>query len=652
MACPCKDELDLYPITIGNMAPEVEPYRECIELAFCHLQCIIDASNKEAVFLTNGTLTEGLVVDFDYLATNPNGAGIIASAGPTEIRSNGWQTARGNITIYDNFFSFVGGVSGLPGSSTIKEQKCLSVIKHEMLHVLTIPFWNAFSSAAGQWTGANASAQYTSYGGAGGLQSFDNSFHWEVDQLLNEILVATTGPSSNGDFQSPLSRISIGALIDGGYSADLSKAEHYEYQPVIDTVNGDNVHQAPSRRIVKLNVCEMDFPRTIVIQDKDMVTAGGFIDPAIEADLSFSGTFPACLAGSGFINNGLAFIVEPDSLHSPGDICTLQVETFYQGSSIGVTDVEFQWCITDNPLLAQCVQDPDVSAVTTTFVNPTGSFGEFWPSTSGANICFTNQQGISNLSDNGTFFSANLSGTDGFFDYVAYNDCGQGEAGRINLTTVSNCPDWTLTASPGFSTIDVGQTVTVQLSTVSQDPNFNPNPTYTYTGNVPGVSVVDLGNGLFQITGVTAGTYPLVSFSATSICEGDSTTKEVFVTIEVNESNVIVCPEWTLNISPPLATIGVGQSVTVTVTPVVSNSPTNQPTFMIDYMGLNSNVSVTETSEGVFVVTGLSEGNVSLMFSSSTICDGQGLNETGSSTVVVEGDDPPPTDQRTYHLIG
>lgn len=145
--------------------------------------------------------------------------GVLGSASPTLLRGSTSLPFQGNMQ-FDS-----ADMANMVTNGTL-----LGVIKHEMAHVLGIgTLWGnfGFNSTAGRYTGAQALAAYTSI--AGGNPAFvpleDNggsgtvNAHWEEDIFTTELMTGTANGAMN------LSRVTIGALADLGYTVNYSAAQ-------------------------------------------------------------------------------------------------------------------------------------------------------------------------------------------------------------------------------------------------------------------------------------------------------------------------------------------------------------------------------------------------------------------------------------------
>lgn len=425
MACPCKEELDLYPITIGTIEPEAEPYRECIELAICHLQCILSPVNKEGVIVSDGTITEGLIIDV-FREPNPtNAPNALASAGPTEVRANGWQTARGVLNIYDTFSPNV-------GNDAVSESKCLNILIHEILHIISIVFWDDYNDGT-IWTGANATAAFLAAGGSDDL--LVDGFHWDETQLGDEIF---TPIATSSVWKAPFSTITIGMLEDGGYVVNPNKEEPFQVPNILGTASGQPVYEAIDK-FIKITTCDLlSGPSTIFVYPRELVSVG-----VLPLDFINDLTFNVLSIDSNCVGVNLTSASGPlqlvlDGSGSPGDSCTVRVEVFYQEVSLGISDINVEYCITDNPTLALCVQEPDVTAFGGNVVLTSQAAATLWSEyTTAPYACVTKTEGLT-ISEGNEGVIVSLIEETGFLTYVAYNDCGQGATSTIVYSTALN----------------------------------------------------------------------------------------------------------------------------------------------------------------------------------------------------------------------
>ena len=648
MACPCKDELGLYPITIGNIDPEAEPYRDCIEKAFCFLGCVLRNTPDSPVVLSDGSITSGLVIDINYV---PEFENAIASAAPTEVRNNGWQSAKGFINIHDFFFS--------------KENFCEDIIVHEALHVLTLPAWQANTSGA-FWTGTNANSQFQTLGGVGQvpLQSSTNR-HWSQAALKNEVLTPFISNST-----MPFSSITIGALDDIGYTVDYAKSDTYFVQQIIDEITSINststfIYSPPPELAIKVELCDSTIAgqeiRSLGINEwlwsidneSGLVSQQGLDD--LDVVLVSN---PGCIPYFDFTAIGYNFDRSQFSnSNSPGSSCSVRFETFYQGQSIGLTDVVYEFCAFDDPLVDLCDKSdtPVPTAPDATIEVEPSPTARPLPG-SGGTVCFIDEPvGVENIG-NGTFVVNNNISLPTSFNFIRYNQCGEGEVSLVNLVEPANCVDFT----PGVNSnyyyqATAGLTTSLVIFNSVSGSFDDVDLSSAYISNHPGLNVNYVGvnsfgtNFTYEATGVSPGFYNL-EFVITDNTPGCGTSKTVAVIVEVGEP-VSICPEWSSTVAPGSLTVMEGDSGTFTITNNVVNNPTIDPPPFTYTANAPAGVTVTNNNNGTFVVSSSVPGSYQVQFTVTDPCDGDTF--LVSSTFVVEADDPGPSGGvEACHSIG
>jgi len=150
--------------------------------------------------------------------------GILGQAGPTYIRPDTYLPYRGEM-LFDS-----ADISGMISSGTF-----LDVVTHEMLHVLGMgTIWEnlGLNTSFGRYTGANALREYQTLSGntsatyvpleTDGGEGTANS-HWDDDLFGIELMTGYASSSGN----MPISRMTIGALEDLGYTVNYAAAETY-----------------------------------------------------------------------------------------------------------------------------------------------------------------------------------------------------------------------------------------------------------------------------------------------------------------------------------------------------------------------------------------------------------------------------------------
>ena len=123
-----------------------------------------------------------------------------------------------------------------------------AILEHGIGHVLGLgTLWSARGLASGaRYTGPQALAEFTALGGTGAFIPLENIAHggtgkeWSEDHFDSELMSAefeTSGPM-------PMSRITVGALADLGYSVDMEAADDYTLPSEVDNAQ-NNFPDAP-----------------------------------------------------------------------------------------------------------------------------------------------------------------------------------------------------------------------------------------------------------------------------------------------------------------------------------------------------------------------------------------------------------------------
>ncbi|MFZ4519833.1 MAG: leishmanolysin-related zinc metalloendopeptidase, partial [Microthrixaceae bacterium] len=149
---------------------------------------------------------------------------VLANAGPCYFRTSSGLALAGSMR-FD-----VADIDGLEASGNL-----VDVVTHEMGHVLGIGTLNGWSSnlltpgtSTVSFTGARARGAWQELGGSGAVPVENNGVpgttdsHWRESTFNTELM---TGYEDNGP--DPLSRLTIAALGDFGYSVDLAVADAY-----------------------------------------------------------------------------------------------------------------------------------------------------------------------------------------------------------------------------------------------------------------------------------------------------------------------------------------------------------------------------------------------------------------------------------------
>lgn len=166
---------------------------------------------------TYGTIDDLLIEAIMYDGGNNNNLG---SAGPVQSRADG-SPIIGRMR-FNTYY-----MDGMLSSNTFAP-----VILHEMGHILGLGTrWASLKNGAGDYTGTNALAQYSTLkgsaqtsipiendGGAGTAGA-----HWEEDIFDSELM---TGWAENAP-PMPLSKVTVGALQDLGYTVSYTMADSY-----------------------------------------------------------------------------------------------------------------------------------------------------------------------------------------------------------------------------------------------------------------------------------------------------------------------------------------------------------------------------------------------------------------------------------------
>lgn len=162
---------------------------------------------------------------------------VLASAGPCYFRTASGLALAGSMS-FD-----VADIDALEASGDL-----VDVVTHEMAHVLgfgTLGGWSSNLAGPGtpgvSFTGVRARGAWQELGGSGAVPVENNGVpgttdsHWRESTFGAELM---TGYTSNGP--DPLSRLTIAALGDFGYSVDLAAADAY-------SLPGPAVRSGPAR---------------------------------------------------------------------------------------------------------------------------------------------------------------------------------------------------------------------------------------------------------------------------------------------------------------------------------------------------------------------------------------------------------------------
>lgn len=164
-----------------------------------------------------------MVVQMGLLGGAPEGpGGVLANARPTAFRGGGTGLPYSGITGID------------PNDITMNPGALQDVLTHEIGHALGFtPGADVFSRwiVGDTFTGANAVREFNSLFGRTGtsvpLQPGIRA-HWDEGVFGNELMSPST--ALNGDF---ISRVTIGALADMGYTVNYAAAEAYVPPPIV-----------------------------------------------------------------------------------------------------------------------------------------------------------------------------------------------------------------------------------------------------------------------------------------------------------------------------------------------------------------------------------------------------------------------------------
>ena len=145
--------------------------------------------------------------------------------------------ARAGICVSQNGCTVVGKIILSTAAATSPTARLLTVIKHELGHVLGFPTGALSSGVPGtnpRFTGTEARNQFVLAGGtdADGVPLETTAevpggeyFHWRLSQIPGEIMTAYGGASTARPDGGALSAITLGALKDMGYPIRMSAAD-------------------------------------------------------------------------------------------------------------------------------------------------------------------------------------------------------------------------------------------------------------------------------------------------------------------------------------------------------------------------------------------------------------------------------------------
>jgi hypothetical protein len=181
---------------------------------------------------------DDLVIDASIVAIDGPG-GILGQAGPDYIRSGSKLPGHGEME-FDS-----ADVASMFANGT-----WTNVILHEMGHILGIgTLWDTLhlKNGAGNYIGARALAEYRTISGNAGATSVPVEHgggsgtagaHWDEGIFNTELM---TGYAEAGGVGMPISRITVGALHDLGYTVNYSAADFFSLPggPQTSVITGD-----------------------------------------------------------------------------------------------------------------------------------------------------------------------------------------------------------------------------------------------------------------------------------------------------------------------------------------------------------------------------------------------------------------------------
>ncbi|PWL37772.1 peptidase [Flagellimonas aquimarina] len=237
---------------LGGLTPSQQ---NIFDDAACRWKEII-SGDLPSVQLANGDIIDNVRIDAQ--GTNIDGtSGILGQAGPTQLRAGSFLPATG-IMRFDS-----ADLARLEAESSL-----LDVIVHEMGHVLGFgtlwspQFLNLISAEGSEnpvFTGANAIQEYKTLtrneesvpvpiANTGGPGTRDG--HWRELTFDNELM---TGFIDDGN--NPISKLSIAAFEDMGYTVDYDAANAYSLpdpaQLALKELKENNQCKMCSRKILR-----------------------------------------------------------------------------------------------------------------------------------------------------------------------------------------------------------------------------------------------------------------------------------------------------------------------------------------------------------------------------------------------------------------
>lgn len=238
-----------FQITLNYLGNVPASIRGAAEWAAARWSQVITADLPDVVDPETGTVIDDILIDvqaglLDGAGTDGTG-GLLANAGPEAYRATGtrlpWKASA--------------GIDPADANNPLLRQ----IVLHEFGHALgfvseVFQQKNLLNAAGSGWIGANALREYRSIFGvrnalnvpmeAGGGAGTAGS-HWSESIFGNELM---TGYVSNAS-SLPLSRITVGAMADLGYTVNYARADAYT-KPVATQVAATPNSGTPLRAIV------------------------------------------------------------------------------------------------------------------------------------------------------------------------------------------------------------------------------------------------------------------------------------------------------------------------------------------------------------------------------------------------------------------
>ncbi|MDX1963358.1 MAG: CARDB domain-containing protein [Pirellulales bacterium] len=217
-----------------NMTGQTVSQQQIFRNAANRWQNVITGDLPNATY--NGRVVDDLLIDAS--ATSIDGAGgVLGEAGPDRFRSGGGLPYHG-IMRFDT-----ADLASMERNGSLQ-----SVVEHEIAHILGLgTMWSSRGLLTGagtsnpRYVGTNALTAYNQIFGrnetgvpvenTGGSGTRDS--HWRDSILGNEVMTGYAGP---GSFL-PISRITVGALADLGYSVNYAAADPYTAASVNGSVS-------------------------------------------------------------------------------------------------------------------------------------------------------------------------------------------------------------------------------------------------------------------------------------------------------------------------------------------------------------------------------------------------------------------------------